>query len=396
MSNRKDSKGRVLKKGESERKDGIYQYRYTDIRGKRQTVYSSDLKELREKEKEIQKQIDDGIDYAAGEITVIELLERYISLKQGMRYNTRISYGSILNLVRKEEFGHRQIRSIKVSDAQKWFMKLQEDGKSYKTILVVRGVVSPAFQMAYNEDAIRRNPFDFRISDVVANDTKKRVAMTDEQQKIWLNFVKGDAVYKKYYDEFVVLMGTGMRVSEFCGLTMSDIDFAENRIRIDHQLLRRYGKYFIEKPKTECGCRYIPMTDEVSQSLRNIINNRKPANPEVIVDGYGGFLLLDRKGDPKVACNIESEIRSIMKKYKASNPDKPLPHITPHVLRHTFCTSMANAGMDIKALQYIMGHSSAGITLNTYAHVSYEHAAGQMSKIINFDGTSTAMREQAI
>ena len=52
---RKDNKGRILRTGESQRKDLIYQYRYTDIRGKRQTVYSSDLKELREKEKENRK-----------------------------------------------------------------------------------------------------------------------------------------------------------------------------------------------------------------------------------------------------------------------------------------------------------------------------------------------------
>ncbi len=85
---RKDNKGRILKTGESQRKDGIYQYRYTDFRGKRQAVYASNLQELRQKEKEIQKQIDDGIDYEAGQITVIELLEKYISLKKGVRYNT--------------------------------------------------------------------------------------------------------------------------------------------------------------------------------------------------------------------------------------------------------------------------------------------------------------------
>ena len=83
------------------RKDLIYQYRYTDIRGKRQTVYSSDLKELREKEKEIQKQLDDGIDYAAGKINVIQLLERYINIKQGVRYNTKVGYNFVLNLVKK-------------------------------------------------------------------------------------------------------------------------------------------------------------------------------------------------------------------------------------------------------------------------------------------------------
>ena len=81
---RKDHKGRILKTGESQRKDLIYQYRYTDCRGKRQTIYDADLQEPRKKEKEIQNQVDDGIDYEAGQITVIELLEKYISLKQGV------------------------------------------------------------------------------------------------------------------------------------------------------------------------------------------------------------------------------------------------------------------------------------------------------------------------
>ena len=102
---RKDHKGRILRTGESQRKDLIYQYRYTDIRGKRQTVYSSDLRELREKEKEIQKQLDAGIDYAAGKITVIELVERYIGLKQGVRYNTKVGYNFVRNLIRQEDFG---------------------------------------------------------------------------------------------------------------------------------------------------------------------------------------------------------------------------------------------------------------------------------------------------
>ena len=105
---RKDHKGRILKTGESQRKDGIYQYRYTDFRGKRQTVYASTLQELRQKEKEIQKQIDDGIDYEAGQITVIELLEKYISLKKGVRYNTKVGYIFVLNLVKKENFGYRK------------------------------------------------------------------------------------------------------------------------------------------------------------------------------------------------------------------------------------------------------------------------------------------------
>ena len=179
-----------------------------------------------------------------------------------------------------------------------------------------------------------------------------------------------------------------MRVSEFCGLTKSDLDFENRRIRVDHQLVReRGGKYYVEKTKTECGCRYIPMTEEVYQSLQNILARRKKVKTEIVVDGYGSFLLLDKDDKPKVALHIENEMRWAMKKYKKLHPDKPLPHITPHVFRHTFCTNMANAGMDIKNLQYVMGHSDVGVTLNVYTHASFDRAAEQMARIIDFKDT---------
>lgn len=114
----------------------------------------------------------------------------------------------------------------------------------------------------------------------------------------------------------MVLLGTGMRVSEFCGLTVKDLDFANRRIRVDHQLIReRGGKYYVEKTKTECGRRFIPMTDEVCQSLQNILANRKQLKQEVMIDGRSGFLLLDKKDMPKVALHIENEVRWVLKKY---------------------------------------------------------------------------------
>lgn len=387
MSRRKDNKGRVLRTGESQRKDLIYQYRYTDALGNRKCIYASDLKILREKEDELQRSLEDGLDYAGGEITVYELLQRYLSLKCGVRYNTKVGYGFVMNIVQKDPFGARKIRDIKVSDAQRWMIKLQKEGKGYSTLTSIRGVVKPAFQMAYNEEVVRRNPFDFKLTDVVVNDSRKRISLTEKQQKVWMNFIREDKSYTKYYDEFVVLLGTGMRVSEFCGLTKADLDFAGRKIRVDHQLVReRGGKYYVEKTKTECGCRYIPMTDEVYQSLQNILSRRKRVKTETIIDGYSGFLLLDKNDSPKVALHIENEMRWAMKKYQKLHPDKPLPHITPHVFRHTFCTNMANAGMDIKTLQYVMGHSDVGVTLNVYTHASYDRAAEQMAKIIDFKG----------
>ena len=372
-----------------QRKDLIYQYRHTDALGNRKCIYASDLKTLREKEDELQRSLEDGLDYAGGEITVYELLQRYLSLRCGVRYNTKVGYGFVMNIVQKEPFGARKIRDIKVSDAQRWMIKLQKEGKGYSTLTSIRGVVKPDFQMAYNEEVVQRNPFDFKLTDVVVNDSQKRISLTEKQQKVWMNFIREDKSYAKYYDEFVVLLGTGMRVSEFCGLTLQDLDFQNRKIRVDHQLIRESGgKYYVEKTKTECGRRFIPMTEDVFQSLQNLLANRKRLKNEVIIDGYSGFLLLDKNDRPKVALHIENEMRWAMKKYRKLYPDAPLPHITPHVFRHTFCTNMANAGMDIKALQYVMGHSDASITLNVYTHASYDHAAEQMAKLVDFPGSS--------
>ena len=145
----------------------------------------------------------------------------------------------------------------------------------YSTITSVQSVVKPAFQMACDEDILRKNPFAFSLAGVVVNDTKKREALTPEEQEIFMTFVKEDSHYRCYYDEFNVLLGTGMRVSEFCGLTLSDLDFENRKIRVEKQLIKEKGGiYHVEKTKTESGVRFIPMSDEVFRSLKNIVANR--------------------------------------------------------------------------------------------------------------------------
>ncbi len=182
---RRDNKGRILRTGESQRKNGMYEFRYTDSNKKRCSIYDMDLMKLRKKEDEIKLMRHEGIDYVGGEITVIQLLERCISLKRGVRYNTTTGYRFVIGVVQKEAFDQRIIRDIKMSDAKLWFIKLFDDGYSYSTIASIRGVVKPAFQMAYTEDIIRRNPFEFRL-DIIPNNTQKRVALTPKQQEQFL------------------------------------------------------------------------------------------------------------------------------------------------------------------------------------------------------------------
>lgn len=335
----------------------------------------------------------EGIDYAGGEITVIQLLERYISLKRGVRYNTTTGYKFVMSVVKKEPFGQRIIRDIKMSDAKLWFIKLYDDGYSYSTIASIRGVVKPAFQMAYTEDIIRRNPFEFRL-DIIPNNTQKRVALSPKQQEQFLEFTKNDKHFCRYLDEIKILLGTGMRISELCGLTISDLDFDRRRIRVDHQLQRtRDMKYVIEDTKTESGERMVLMTPEVKEAFQRILANRKNPKVEPMVDGYSGFLFLDKNGRPMVALHWEKYFQHIREKYNKIYKVQ-MPKVTPHVCRHTFCSNMAKSGMNPKTLQYIMGHSEIGVTLNTYTHLGYEDAEEEMQKIVDVASKKSTMHRK--
>ena len=375
---RKDSKGRVLRDGESERKDGIYQYRYTH-NGKRHTIYAANLTDLREKEKEIQDFLNSGVDYASGAISTLELVKKCVDLKQGARYTTRVSYDFAMKRMKNEEFCKIPIRDVLTSTAKEWIKKLYyEDGYSYNTVVNIKGIVNLAYQMAYEEDVIRKNPFSFRMRGLIPNNTKQRDALTDDEMTKWLNFLKNDANYCQYHDEMVVLAGTGLRISELCGLTLSDLDFQNRRIRVERQLRRTaQGQYFIERPKTKNGVRFVPMSDAVMGSLKRICSARKIEDDEFTVDGVSGFLLM-KNDKPKVAANIQSEITGGLRKFQKNHPSESFPHISAHILRHTFCTNMANRGMAVKNLQYIMGHSNVSTTLNIYTHSSYEEAAKDM------------------
>ena len=105
-------------------------------------------------------------------------------------------------------------------------------------------------------------------------------------------------------------------------------------------------------------------------------------------------IFLNARNYPMYAVLYNNALNGLVKKHNKMYRDYELPHITPHVLRHTFCTNMANAGMDIKTLQYVMGHSDVGVTLNVYTHASYDRAAEQMAKIIDLKEASTLEKQR--
>ena len=391
---RRDSRGRVLRFGESQRPDGRYQFKYQDNDGKVKFVYSWRLDKndrtpagkrrelsLREKEKQIEHDLFDHIVSNGGNLTVLELVKKYVSLKTGVRHNTEANYKFVTNIIAKEDFGKMRIDKVHLSDAKAWLIKLQKDGRGYSSIHSVRGVVRPAFQMAVDDDLIRKNPFAFELASVIVNDSVTREAITRKQEREFLRFIQEDKHFCKYYDGIYILFNTGLRISEFCGLAMGDIDFKEMRINIDHQLQRKRNmEYVIEDTKTSSGTRLVPMTTEVADCFRRIIVNRPKPRVEPMIDGYTGFLFLDKNEMPMVALHWEKYFQHILEKYNSIYKVQ-MPKITPHVCRHTFCSKMAKSGMNPKTLQYIMGHSDISVTLNTYSHVGFEDAKEELNRV---------------
>lgn len=393
---RRDNKNRILQNGESQRKDGRYMYKYIDNAGDTRYLYSwrlvrtdtapqgvKDEMPLRDKIKEVQRDLDAGLISSGKDMTVLELVKKYVAQKTGVRENTRVGYNFVVNILKKEAFGSRRIDKVKLSDARLWLIKLQKDGRGYSTIHTVRGVVRPAFQMAVDDDLLRKNPFEFQLATVVVNDSVTREAITRKQERQFLEFIKNDRHFCRYYEGIYILFHTGLRISEFVGLTVSDIDLQNGIINVDHQLQRtRNMKYTILDTKTDCGTRLVPMTDEVKACFARILENRPKLKVEPMVDGKTGFLYLDKNGMPMVALHWEKYFQHIREKYNSIYKVQ-LPVITPHVARHTFCSNMAKSGMNPKTLQKIMGHSDIGVTLNVYTHVDFEDVQNEMKKVCN-------------
>ena len=391
---RRDSKNRILRTGESQRPDGMYMYRYVDANGKTQSIYSWRLVEtdavpygkkdngaLRERIKKIQRDLDDNMQAEGGGLTVLRLVEKYINQKRGVKPTTKAGYGTVINLLKEDSFGSKRIDKVRLSDAKGWLIKLQqEDGKSYSSIHSIRGVLRPAFQMAVDDDILRKNPFEFMLATVIVNDSVTREAISRKEERTFLEYVKNDAHYCKYYDGMYILFKTGMRISEFVGLTVSDLDMVKRTISIDHQLQRTGTSIYIDTTKTTAGKRVIPMTDDVYECFERILARRKPPKMEPMIDGYSGFLYFDKDGHPMLALHWEKYFQHAVEKYNRTYRIQ-LPKITPHVCRHTYCSNMAKSGMNPKVLQYLMGHSDISVTLNTYTHLKLEDAKEEMDKL---------------
>lgn len=369
MERRKDAKGKVLRKGENQRKDGTYMYRYFDLNHDRKSIYAKTLNELREKEEQINSDLRDGI--YSNESTLNETFIRYlenINIKERTKYKYRTEYD---RWIHNTWFGRKKIRLIVKSDIV-MFYKEKAETLSNGTIRCIHKYVNGALNMAFEDDLIRKNYAPSCIEPYLCSD--KRHALTKSETKHFLETAESMNEGKNYLLGFKLMLLTGLRIGEMSGLTWNDIDLKNRIIDVNHQFVLGDEKsrtaYHIDAPKTFRGKRKVPMSDDVYELLCELKRDTYFDSLKFgsNVDGYTGFVLHTRTGLPILTARFNDYAKKVTTYYNMNHEDK-LPVISCHICRHTFCTRMAELNMNPSALQKMVGHASYQTTANVYISV---------------------------
>ena len=280
-----------------------------------------------------------------------------------------------------------RICSLKISQIKKtnviaFVTELANDGYAFGSIESFVAQMKSAFSFAIDNEFIRRNPCNIKLGDIVPDDTQERSPLSQSRFNSILDFMKEHNFYKKYVDMMIILAYTGLRVSEFCALTVSDIDFENRLIHITKQILdiARVGLQF-GPPKTAKGVRIIPIeSEELYEALKRAVHKAETRKVQCTLEGSSPMLFCTTRHHPYYASLIESQFQRIMKDYKKAHPEF-LSNITPHILRHTFCSNLINNDANVKSVQYLMGHSNASVTLDVYTHVDSENVRETIKKL---------------
>lgn len=388
---RKDTKGRILRDGEIQKADGRYEFRYKDANGTLRSLYSWKLTEsdsipagkrncqsLRELEKEALRDAQDGITHSKA--TLNDRFENYICDKPELRGSTRATYRYLYKKYVADVIGNRRLDSLKYSDVKRYFNSLlHEKGLKPNSILAIYSVLHPVFEVAVRDGLVRTNSLDGIVNELKKSDlwtTGKKHALTEEQQKAFLDYLDENHIFRHWRLVFLCMLGTGCRPGEILGLRWSDVLWDENLISIDHALnyrLQENGKVEFSEtpPKTDNGVRVIPMF----QSVRKALLEERVRRPGE------GFIFVNRYGKPLTSYDLNRAIERILAHYRAEGRTPEIPKFTAHQLRHTFCTRICERETDLKLIQEVMGHADISTTMNVYNESNADRKRASFARI---------------
>lgn len=433
IDKRRDNKNRVLLRGESQRADGRYEYKYRDVDGNRHSTYSwrltvtdrtpagrRDCVPLREQEQQIQADLTDGI--RAKQAERVTLNDRatmwFTDQRQYLDFDTLNSYISLYNKHVRDTLGRRKLKNISHTDLRRLYCDMVDlKGLSVQTALALNSCVGQILQDCVNDDLIRKNPAKDATAKLSAShrgETADKIALTATQQANLLAFVARTPRFQRVSNLLTVLFGTGMRVSEVCGLTREACNFRQSRITVCRQLKYRqcedgrYGYRLKEALKTEAGYRNIPMLPAVREALQAEVTKSKRVKDEFRLKPVkvrrikgkdveqemdkwvSGFIFLNFEGKPYQTHAINQILNDIVAAYNAEevanakqDGRKPelMPHVSPHICRHSFASRLHEAGVDPLTIKAVMGHRSFKTDAETYITVDFSNAKSGLDAV---------------
>lgn len=408
VGRRKDNKGKVLKEGEHQRANGTYEYKWRDRMSKRHSIYAKTLDELREKEIDILRDVLDGVRTDKNSLTINDLYHMWVQLKRGLKHNTFCNYQYMYTQFVEPDFGHSKIADLKRTDIRAFYNMLADE-RNLKTATIdnIHTVLHQVLEVGVEDDYLRYNPADNALKELKKahnNDTEKRKALTLAEQEVLEAFLSQQGQYHRWYPIFTVMLWTGLRVGEAVGLRWCDIDLEEETISVNHTLIyysrgKGVGNSFaINTPKSEAGKRTIPMLPKVKEAflLERQYQEELGIKCNVSIDGYTDFIFVNRFGGVQHQGTLNKALRRIIRdcNYAVLDSDKEnavtLPPFSNHILRHTFTTRMCEAGVNIKAMQDILGHADAQTTMDIYADATREL---KKAELIDFEDYFNAQKK---
>ena len=366
------------------RKDGRWEGRYTaghepeTGRPIYKNVLGRTQAEVKEKLKTAIK-VTQSLDFSkTGQYTVGQWMdvwyENYAKVK--VRPSSHQTYKGYIENHIKPNIGDIPLEKLTTLDLQKFYKKLLSNGRvdrleskgqpkglSPKTVRNIHQILSSALKLAQEQRIILTNPAEGCALPKVEHREMKTLPV--EQLQSFLREAKDSGVFALYYLE----LATGLRRGELLGLKWEDIDLEHGDLRVRRQIARINGQVVEAPLKTKNAYRTLPLAEDTISILKEQ-KKKVGSSPWVFPSATGGPISPD---------SVLHMLHRVLKR-------AGLPKVRFHDLRHTFATLALQNGVDIKTVSGMLGHFSAGFTLDTYAHVTtsaQKAAANTMGKLLS-------------
>lgn len=333
--------------------------------GTRKYVYAKTQEELDEKVFNLKLQMKMGVDLQ-DKTTVGELIKLWYTteVEPNVRENTALNIKCILNKHLMPLCAHYVAKEVTPVQVKMWLNETSKLNKNAaKTCL---RALKNAFNLAEENGLVYKSPVLSRYK-AGGKEFKKRMALTPTEEETLLDAVEKTRAYLFVW----FLLATGARRGEACGLMWDCVDLEHGTVELRRNLvfIDHFQTDLREYMKTDAGTRTIPIPEDLCAALRE---ERAKTNSLFVFHRPDGTEYSANKFYQFWQNNVGTRFGPSAKQTARTHGVITDTEVTPHVLRHTYATRCFEAGMDIKEVQYLMGHATPQITLEIYTHYCAE------------------------